>query len=477
MPAPPTVQPRTMPPHRHPASSVFYRKLTHDFPLVVRGEGSWLYDAEGRAWLDGCGGAFVANVGHGVAEIAQAMADQARRLAYVNGTAFTTDAVESLAAAIARRMPAGLDKVYPLSSGSDAVEAALKLARQFWVESGRPRKHAIVALSPAYHGNTLLALSASAREHYRTTYREWLVDVERVPAPCAYRCACRGSPPLCDACSGAALEEAILARGADRVAAFVAEPVGGSSTGAAVPPPEWYRRVREICDRHDVLFVADEVLTGAGRTGTWSALEPSGIVPDIAVLGKGIAGGYAPLSAVVASGRIVDAIARGSGSFLHAQTFSHHPVLCAAGVATLRYLEEHRLVERCAAMGAALHRRLAALRERPHVGDVRGRGLLAGIELVADPATRAPFPRAARVAERVTAAALEAGLVVWPNVGHVDGRDGDIVMLAPPFTIAEGELEELAARLERALDATFAARPLHAAAPAAGTGPGRGAVA
>jgi adenosylmethionine-8-amino-7-oxononanoate aminotransferase len=456
------------PPHRHPASSVFYRKLAHDFPLVARGEGCWLYADDGRAWLDGCGGAFVANIGHGVPEVARAMAEQAGRLAYVNGTAFTSEAVEALAESIARRSPPGLDRVYPLSSGSDAVEAALKLARQYWVESGRPRKQAIVALSPAYHGNTLLALSASAREHYRTYYRDWLVDVVRVPAPYAYRCPCRGAPPLCDACSGAALERAILARGADEIAAFVAEPVGGSSTGAAVPPPEWYRRVREICDRHEVLFVADEVLVGAGRTGTWSALEPSAVVPDIAVLGKGIAGGYAPLSAVVASRRIVDAIAGGSGAFLHAQTFSHHPVLCAAGVATLRYLDEHRLIERCAEMGARLHRRLASLRERPYVGDVRGRGLLAGIELVADVATRRPFARADRVAESVTAAALDAGLVVWPSVGHVDGGDGDIVMLAPPFTVSEAELDEIAIRLERALDVALDER----IGPPRGTTPG-----
>ena len=466
-----------MPPHRYSASPVFYRKLVHDFPLVVRGEGCWLYDADGRAWLDGCGGAFVVNVGHGVQAIAAAMAEQAGRLAYVNGTAFTNEPVEALAAAIARRSPPGLDAIYPLSSGSDAVEAALKLARQYWVETGRPRKHAIIALAPAYHGNTLLALSASAREHYRAQYRDWLVEVDRVPAPYGYRCACRGVPPLCAACSGEALERAILARGAEHVAAFIAEPVGGSSTGAAVPPPGWLRRVREICDRHDVLFVADEVLTGAGRTGTWSALEPYGVVPDIQVLGKGIAGGFAPLSAVVASRRIVDAIARGSGSFLHAQTFSHHPVLCAAGVATLRHLDEHRLVERCAEMGARLHRRLDVLRERPYVGDVRGRGLLAGIELVADRDARRPFPRTARIAESLTAAALEAGLVVWPNSGHADGGEGDIVMLAPPFTIDDHEIEELAVRLERALDVVFDAPGDRPSVPAAGAAPGRGALA
>jgi len=209
--------------------------------------------------------------------------------------------------------------------------------------------------------------------------------------------------------------------------------------------------VREICDRHDVLFVADEVLTGAGRTGTWSALEPYGVVPDIMTLGKGIAGGYAPLSAVVTSHRIREPLARGSGALAHAQTFSHHPVLCAAGVATLRYLRERRLVERCAEMGKVLHRRLAALPDLPLVGDVRGRGLLAGVELVADPATREPLPRSARLAETLTEAALEEGLVVWPNVGQADGRNGDLVMLAPPFIVTEDQIDEMLELLTRAL--------------------------
>src|SRR3712207_5202595 len=201
----------------------------------------------------------------------------------------THEAVEELSAELAALAPGDLDRVYPLSSGSDAIEASLKLARQYWVDSGRARKHKIIALAPAYHGNTLLALSASAREHYKTLFRDWLVEVVRIPAPYAYRCDCGGAPPHCDACSGAALEEAIVREGADSVASFIAEPVGGSSTGASVPPPEYFARVREICDRHRVLFVADEVLVGAGRTGTWSAIEAYGVVPDIIVYGKGIA--------------------------------------------------------------------------------------------------------------------------------------------------------------------------------------------
>jgi adenosylmethionine-8-amino-7-oxononanoate aminotransferase len=438
----------------HPATSgshVFYRKLTRQYPRIVRAEGCYLVDEAGRRYLDGCGGAFVVNLGHGVPEVADAIGRQARTLGYVNGTAFTHDPVEELAAEIARLSPGDLELVYPLGSGSEAVEAALKLARQYWVESGRSGKHKVIALTPSYHGNTLLALSASARPHYSALFGDWLVEVVRVPAPYPYRCACRGMPPHCPSCSGAAVEDAIVRAGPETVAAFIGEPVGGSSTGASVPPQGYWQRVREACDRHGVLLIADEVLTGAGRTGTWSALEPFGVVPDIMTLGKGIAGGFVPLSAVVATRAMAEVLARGSGGLSHAQTFSHHPVLCAAGVATLRYLRERRLIERCAEMGPVLHRRLEALRGLPLVGDVRGRGLLAGIEFVGDPESREPLPRAAGFAESFTQAALEEGLVVWPNVGHADGRNGDLVMLAPPFIVTEDQIDEMVALLTRAL--------------------------
>jgi adenosylmethionine-8-amino-7-oxononanoate aminotransferase len=272
-----------------------------------------------------------------------------------------------------------------------------------------------------------------------------------VPAPYPYRCECHGAPPLCPSCSGDALEAALIAAGPDTVAAFIAEPVGGSSTGASLPPSGYWSRVRQLCDHYEVLWVADEVLTGAGRTGTWSALEPYGAVADIVTLGKGIAGGYVPLSAVVAPRRLAEVLAAGTGGLQHAQTFSHHPVLCAAGVATIRYLREHHLIQRCAEMGRVLHARLAGLREHPLVGDLRGRGLLAGVELVADRESREPLPRSAVAAEALTAAALDEGLVVWPNTGHADGVNGDLVMLAPPFVITEDQVDELVSSLGRAL--------------------------
>lgn len=440
----------------YPEGHVFYRRLTKHFPRIVRGEGCWLEDADGKRYLDACGGAFVACLGHGNQTIAAAMAEQASHVAYVNGTMFTTDPVEQLAAELAATLPGDLDHVYFLSSGSEAVEAALKLARQYWVERGRPEKRKILALSAAYHGNTLLALSASAREHYKTYFKDWLVDVVRVPVPC-FRCVCRGDDPTCPTCTGTALAAAIEQAGPDTVAAFIAEPVGGSSTGAAVPRAEYFRTVRAICDRHEVLFVADEVLCGAGRTGTWWAIEPFGVAPDLMTLGKGIAAGYAPLSALAAPRRIVDVLARGSGALLHAQTFSFHAVACAAGLATVRYLREHGLVERCREVGAVFQRKLAGLAALPNVGAVRGRGLLAGIEFVEDTRTGAPLPRSVRFAETFTAQALEAGLVVWPNTGHADGTRGDLVMLAPPYIVSEAELDEIVSRFATALDRTHAA--------------------
>ncbi|MEO6446124.1 MAG: aspartate aminotransferase family protein [Gemmatimonadaceae bacterium] len=437
-------------PRRYPESPVFYRSLTRDLPLVVRGDGCWLEDDSGKRYLDAVGGAFVASIGHGVREIGEAMAEQAGRVAYVNGTAFTNEGSEALARRLVDHAPA-FGKAYLLGSGSEAVEAALKLARQYWVERGQPGKHRVVALTPGYHGNTMLALSASARPHYRRLWPEWMIDVRHVPAPYAYRCACRNDPGCVD-CSGEALELAVADEGSGRVAAFLFEPVGGSSTGASVPHDDYLRTVREICDRHGILMIADEVLCGAGRTGTWTAIEASKVTPDILTLGKGIAGGYAPVSAVMARDEIVDVIARGSGSLMHAQTFSHHAVTCAAAVATMDYMDRHGLVQRCARMGAVFHARLETLRALPGVGDVRGRGLLAGVEFVRDRESRAPFPREQRFAERFTRAAQDAGLIVWPNVGHADGVNGDLAMLAPPFIVTEPEIDAIVERFAMALE-------------------------
>ncbi len=434
--------------HRFPDSAVFYRKLRHDFPLAVRAVGSWIEDDSGRRWLDASGGAVVANLGHGgplAGEIADAVAAEIRTLGYVNGTQFTHRAVEELARELTALTPGDLDFAYFLASGSEAVEAAVKLARQVQVESGRPGKWKVISRVPSYHGNTLAALALSGREHYRAVYGPLLLDLPRIPAPDLYR------DPQGAAASGEALEAEILRQGADTVAAFIAEPIGGSSSGATVPSRAYWDEISEICRRHDVLLIADEVLCGMGRTGRMFACEHFDLVPDILVLGKGLNAGALPLSAVVARRPLVELLAAGSGAFNHAQTYSHQPALCAAGLATLRALAAERLVERVARLEAPFFGALGRLRGHAQIGDIRGRGFLAALEFVADRETKRPFDRALRFAERFTERAFANGLIVWPNAGNVDGTNGDLVIVAPPFTATEDELEEIVRRLDSTL--------------------------
>jgi hypothetical protein len=431
--------------HAYPESPVFYRGLDRAFRCAVSARGATIEDEDGNTYLDASGGAMVANVGHGIAALGATLADAAG-LGYISGAQFTHRFVEELADELTRVLPPPLRYSYFLTSGSEAVEAAVKLARQYWVERGHDSKWKVISRVPSYHGNTLAALSLSGREHYRRIYEPLLTGFPRIPAPDTYR------HPDSAASTGAALEEEIVRQGPDSVAAFIYEPIIASSAGAMVPTRAYYDTVRDTCARHDILLIADEIVTGMGRTGRWLASEHYDLVPDILVLGKGLSGGIAPLSAVIAGGGIVDTLARGSGRFNHAQTYSHTPLICAAGLAALRYLRREALVERCAALEEALFEELDTLRDYPIVGDVRGKGLLAGIELVADRATRAPLPRTERAAERFAEIAFERGLIVWPNVGHVDGEAGDIVMLAPPFTIARAEIAEIARRCHATLE-------------------------
>jgi len=437
---------------RYPDGHVLYRRLAKSYPKIVRGEGCWLYDDTGKRYLDASSGALVSNLGHGNAGLAKAIGEQAARVGYVSGVAFTNDAVEELAAELSTLTADGLDKTLFCCNGGDAVEAALKVARQYWADSGRPEKRKVLSLFPSYHGNTLLALSVSGRPAYRKQFRDWLIRVGNVPAPYAYRCACRGERVDCPACSGTALEDVLLQEGPETVAAFIAEPVGGSSTGASVPRDGYWQKIREICDRHEVLFIADEVMVGAGRTGTWSALEPYAVAPDFQIFGKGLSGGYAPLSAMVTSRRILDVLAKVSGAPSHNQTFSQFPISCAAGLETIRQLKAQGLIERCAEMGEILQRRLAELLEHPNVGDVRGRGLFAGVEFVEDKATRKPFEPRLRFADSFAQAAQAAGLAVWPNSAYTTQENGDLVLIGPPFIISESEISELVERFRSALD-------------------------
>ena len=430
-----------------PRGAVFYRRLDRSFPLAVSAAGCWITDASGRRYLDAVGGAMVANLGHGRAELAEAVAEAISTLGYVNGTQFTHRYSEELAAELVTHLPSHLKYCYFLSSGSEAIEAAVKLARQYWVERGESQRWKVLSRVPSYHGNTLAALSLSGREHYRRVYGPLLTSFPRFAAPDTYR------DPEGPAATGEAFEEELLARDPETVAAVLLEPIGGSSTGAAVPSRSYLDRIVRLCHQHGVLLIADEVLTGVGRTGRFLAGDHFDLAPDIVVLGKGLNGGAVPLSAVVTSREIVETLARGSGAFNHAQTYSHTPAICAAGLATLRILRRDGLLERVAQLEPVFQSALRGLLAYPPVGDIRGKGLLAGIELVCDRDTKRPYERAVKAAERVTARALAEGLIIWPNTGHVDGENGDILMVAPPFTVSEAEILEIVSRLERALGA------------------------
>ncbi len=429
--------------YRYPQGSVLYRNLHKSFPLIKSGRGVFLYDTNGKKYLDGSGGAAVVNIGHGVKEVAAALSRQAGKAAYLSGVQFTHEPVEKLAAEVASCLPFRDGKVFFLTSGSEAIEASIKLARQYWFENGKPEKYRVISLSPSYHGNTLAALSLSARKHYQEAFRPLLLKSARIPAPYCYRCPWDLAPSDCGVRCAHELEKAIERLGREKVSAFIGEVIGGSSTGASVPPPEYWKTIRRICDRNEVLLIADEVMTGIGRTGKWLACHHFSLVPDIVVMGKGLTSGYFPLSALAAPKSLFDPIQKKGTSFLHAQTFAHHPVGCATGLATLDYLDGHHLVARCAQAGKQLKRRLEKLLDHPHVGDVRGKGLLIGLEFVKDKKKKTPFPREKKYVEAFIARAMENGLILWPNIGQADGTNGDLVMVAPPFVIGEGGILEI----------------------------------
>ncbi|HKA91176.1 MAG TPA: aminotransferase class III-fold pyridoxal phosphate-dependent enzyme [Haliangiales bacterium] len=442
---------------RYPEGNVLLRNLARDMPIISHGEGIYLFDAAGKRYIDASAGALVAGLGHGNRRVADAIHAQLARVGYVNGTQFTSEATETLArrlAALAEaELPAaGLTRAAFLCSGSEAVEAAVKFVRQLWMERGQPQRTKFVARVPSYHGNTLYALSLSGRPHYKKLYGPMLSEVVVAAAPYPYRSG------LADyARDGAAhyarlLEEAIARAGPETIAGFIAEPVIGSSAGAAVPPPGYFERAREICARHGILMIADEILCGAGRCGAFFAARPTGFTPDVAVLGKGLGGGYAPLSAVLVRQDHVEEMRRGSGHFQHAQTYLQAPFITAAGVAVLDEYDRLDLVAHARRVGelfqARLRERLAPL---PRVGSVQGMGLLAGVELVEDKATQAPFPRGRRVIERACAHLFDRGIIVWPNVGHANGTDGDLFMLGPPLVIDAAQVDELVDAVAAAL--------------------------
>lgn len=413
-----------------------------------------IVDSEGREYIDGSGGAAVSCLGHGNPEVLAAMHTQIDRLAYAHTGFFTTAVAEELADTLIADAPAGTSHAYLVSGGSEAMEAALKLARQYFVETGEPERSVFIGRKQSYHGNTLGALAVGGNEWRRKQFSPLLIDVARVSACYAYRGLNPGeSPDQYSERLANELEATIAEVGAEKIIAFVAETVVGATLGAVPPTPGYFRRVRDICNRHGILLIADEVMCGMGRTGTLYATEQEGIAPDIIAIAKGLGGGYQPIGAVLMQAKIVDALRRGSGLFQHGHTYLGHPVAAAAALAVQRIVKRDKLVEAVRANGAYLaHRLCETLGNHPHVGDIRGRGFFWGIELVADRETKEPFDPALKLHAKLKTAALERGLMTYPMGGTIDGQRGDHVLLAPPFIATRADLDEIVTRLADAIE-------------------------
>lgn len=435
-------------------SHVLHRQLATVPPRAVSASGMHIVDAQGRRFLDACGGAAVSCLGHGHPDVLAAMHAQIDRLAYAHTSFFTSEVSEALADHLVEHAPAGLDQVYFVSGGSEAVEAALKLARQYFVEIGQPQRTHFVARRQSYHGNTLGALAVGGNEWRRRQFAPLLIDVKHV-APCyEYR---DRLPDETEADYTARLlaeiDAAFQQIGPDRVIAFCAETVVGATAGALPPTRGYLQGVRALCDRYGILYIADEVMCGMGRTGTLHAVEQEGVVPDLMTLAKGLGGGYQPVGAVLASAKLVDAIRAGSGLFQHGHTYIGHPTAAAAALAVQQVIQRDGLLDAVCERGAQLMRALGErLGAHPHVGDIRGRGLFVGVELVESRATKKPFDPRFRLNARIKAQAMSAGLLVYPMGGTVDGQQGDHVLLAPPFIVSASEVEQIADLLSLAVD-------------------------
>ena len=440
---------------------ILHRQLRGTLPLAVGGRGIRIIDDTGKEYLDASGGAAVSCLGHGHPDVAQAMHAQIDKLAFAHTRFFSTPVAEELADHLVAHAPAGMSHVYLVSGGSEAVEAALKLARQYFVEIGQPQRRHFVARRQSYHGNTLGALAVGGNEWRRRQFAPLLIDVTHV-SPC-YEYRDRGADESAEAYGArlvAELEETIARLGPDSVIAFVAETVGGATAGCLPPVPGYFRRVRELCDHHGILLIADEVMCGMGRTGTLQTVEQEANVPDLMAIARGMGGGYQPIGGVLVHSRIVAALEQGSGFFQHGHTYVGHPVACAAALAVQKVLQRDHLLDAVKTLGARLSAQLhAQFDARPHTGDIRGRGLLMAIELVEDKPSKRPFDPALRLHARIMKEAMARGLIVYPMGGTVDGNRGDHVLVAPPFVSTPEEIDEIVRRLGAAVDAALATLP------------------
>jgi adenosylmethionine-8-amino-7-oxononanoate aminotransferase len=440
------------------ATNVLHRTFAHTPPVAVSGQGAWLTDQSGKRYLDASGGAAVSCLGHGHPDVLAAMHAQIDKLAYAHTSFFTTDVAEALAHKLISTAPQGMSHAYFVSGGSEAMEAALKMARQFFVETGQPERTHFIARRQSYHGNTLGALAVGGNAWRRAPFAPILIDATHV-SPCyAYRdMHADESVAQYVRRLAAELEAAIVKAGPNKVLAFVAETVGGATAGVLAPVAGYWQAMRQVCDRHGVLLILDEVMCGMGRCGTLHACEADGVVPDLLAIAKGLGGGYQPIGAVLAQGRIVQAMREGSGFFQHGHTYLGHPVACAAALAVQHVIERDGLLARVRAQGEALQQRLLQrFADHPFVGDLRGRGLFLGVELVADRASKTPFDPKHKLHAKIKAQAMQRGLMVYPMGGTVDGQRGDHVLLAPPFIVQTSELDFIVEHLAQAIDAAVA---------------------
>ena len=449
-------------------SKVLYRhNVSRDLPRAVDGDGIWIVDETGRRYLDASGGAAVSCLGHSNAAIRSAVAAQLDRLAYAHTRYFTTAPMEELADLLVDAAPAPLSKVWFTSGGSEAVEAALKLTRQYFVEIGQPKRRFLIGRRQGYHGSTTGALSAGGNMWRRRIFEPILLETTHHIGPCyPYRHMQPGeTPESYGARTADELEAKIIELGPENVAAFIAETVVGSSIGTQAATPGYFTRIREICDRHGILLILDEVMCGMGRTGTRYAFEQEGIVPDFVALAKGLSAGYAPLGALLIADKIHRAIEHGSKAVMHGHTFMGHALACTAALAAQRFIDDNDLLQAVRDRGATLER---CLKERfgqhPNVGDIRGRGLFWSLELVADRNSQAPFDPALGLANRIKDAAMDKGLLCYPMGGVADGRQGEVVMLAPPFIVTDAEIDLIVAKVAATLEAVLPAALAEAAA-------------
>jgi adenosylmethionine-8-amino-7-oxononanoate aminotransferase len=439
-------------------SHILHRSIGHDYPVAVSGEGIFIRDASGKDYIDASSGAAVSCLGHSNADVRAAMHAQLDKIAFAHTSFFTSEAAEQLADDLVTHAPQGLDHVFYVSGGSEAVEAALKLARQYFVERGDTRRKYLIARRQSYHGITLGALAIGGRAQQREKFAPLLIETHHVSPVYEYRERLPNeSPDSYGERLARELDAKIGELGGENVIAFIAETVVGATLGAAPAVPNYFKQVREICDRHGILLILDEVMCGMGRTGTLHACEQEGISPDIMVIAKGLGGGYMPIGAMLISKKLFETVAHGSGAFQHSHTYMGHPLACAAALAVQQVIRRDNLLANVRAKGALLSRRLQErFGNHPFVGDVRGRGLFQGVELVADRGTKEPFDPARKLNALVKKEAMKRGLMIYPMGGAADGVRGDHVLLAPPFILTDANVDAIVERLGEAIDAATA---------------------